>query len=317
MTDDDSQSLGDEIADELPDEPSTADHDSRLAGLADELRDAFVGVTVALLLTITRVLPFTMAFWRGLYKAGLKGIHKKSGADYVGFVNVGGKIKVVPVNWDYETNRFINSSGDWWKAPSEGEYRYSAAGGKVPAIWASASSNHVGSHLQAEVGEALDIGNSRHLYEAAEVQANIELNAQNLEQDGSGTALADGGLENIVVTGERPGPFADELVPLTTDADARVVSMNKYYQTYPEVVDTEEMKNQEVRGELKAANRDMEGLMIKVLLIAGAIVVGSLAAVFVLPELFGGGGGLIGGGGGGGDGGGSLPLMLRVAFGGL
>jgi hypothetical protein len=54
----------------------------------------------------------------------------------------------------------------------------------------------------------------------------------------------------------------------------------------------------------------MSNYAFKMLLVAGAIVVGALAVVFIGPELF---GATTGGGGGGGGGGSMIPLMIDSA----
>ena len=118
---DDKLSLSEAVKDEVPDNPSMADHDSTAVGVVDELRDATVSIVGGTVLGVARVVPFSERFFRGLYAAGFKGLHKKSGCDYMGMIQVGGEIKPVPVNYDYEKSRFENRHGDWWKAPTEGE----------------------------------------------------------------------------------------------------------------------------------------------------------------------------------------------------
>jgi hypothetical protein len=295
--------LSNKISAGIPARPSMADHDSTLASIAEEVSGGIAKIVIGLTLALSRLIPFSERFWRGVYRAGLVGIWKKSGCDYLGMIQVGGEIKPVPVDWDYDAQRFENRHDDWWKAPTEGEYQYRMAN-KVPTIWASSTSNHVGSHVQAEVAEALDIGHSLDVYQSAQVR--VENATLDATATSNGDAVADGGqVAQFNVTGTNPGPFADRVVPLTSeaDADARVVSLEKYYETYPEVVDTEEMKAQEKRGELAQMDDDMESLAFKMLLLAGAIIVGSLAVVMIGPEL-------IGGGGGGGGGGSLIPITL-------
>jgi hypothetical protein len=78
--------------------------------------------------------------------------------------------------------------------------------------------------------------------------------------------------------------------------------MDKYYETYPETTDSEEMELQEWRGIQKARDdEELRALMVKLMLIAGGIVVASLVAAFVLPAVL-----------GGGDGGGIVPLALGL-----
>jgi hypothetical protein len=309
------QTVIDRVRDRWPSNPSmTDDHESAAANIADEIREAFANVILGIGLAVMRVVPFSENFWRGLFKAGLKGIHKKSGCDYVGFIQVGGSIKPVPVNWDYDSNRFENRHDDWWKAPSEGEYRYRMAG-NVPVIWASSTSNHVGSHIQAEVAEALDIGHDMDLYKEARVSAQKAVLKGSEQQ--TANALADGGAINDAsaiadfrFSNKESYGFEDRIVGLTNDDeyDARAVSLDKYYQVYPEVVDTEEMKMQEQRGELAMTDRDYGKMALKMLLVAGGIIAVVELGPPLINVLFGGAGG---GGGGAGDS--FLPIFIDTA----
>jgi len=290
----------------MPDKQPSLNGDSWGVRLGEMIGGQLGQLAANLSLATARVVPFSERFFRALYRLGLRGIHGKSGCDYLGMIQVGGEIKPVPVDWDHEKQHFENRHGDFWKAPSEGEYQYRMAG-KVPAIWASSTSNHVGSHMQAQVAEALDLGRSLDVYESANVRVDgATIDAS--DSDGQTAATDGGGLTNFTVTGMQPGPFADRVVPLTStdDYDARAVSLEKYYETYPEVVDSEEMKMQEQRGELAINDRDYGKMAMKMLLIAGAII----AAVELGPPLI---QVLFGGGGGGGSTGGLIPVMLNPA----
>ncbi len=307
----------DRVRDRWPSQPSmTDDHDSAAADRADGIRQTLANAMLGIGLAVMRLVPFSERFWRGLFKAGLKGIHKKSGCDYVGFIQVGGSIKPVPVDWDYDANRFENRHDDWWKAPTEGEYRYRMAG-NVPVIWASSTSNHVGSHLQAEVAEALDMGHDMDLYKEARITADtVTLNVDDDHSASTANAVADGGaitdgrpVADFKINRKEPRGFEDRVVALVNNEkyDGRAVSLDKYYETYPEVVDTEEMKMQEQRGELAMTDQDYGKMALKMLLVAGAII----AVVELGPPLI---DVLFGGGTAGGGGGGSLiPLMIDSA----
>lgn len=258
-----------------------------------------------LLLLITRIVPFSQRFWHGLVRAGLKGLHKSAGGDALGFIAEQGRIRVEPVQFEREHTRWVTQGEEYWNAASEADNTYLIAG-RIPAVWAAAEANELGSHVQAEVAEVLDLGGGVDVYESATVQ-DITVTRE-LPEGGGEPAIADGGAQ---VNAERfisvadPGQYKDTLVSLGqflgADESGRVVSMNKYYETYPEVVDAEEMKNQEDRGLLAAQDPDAyRKFVIKVLLIALGML-----AIFVLgPPLI---GALFGGGGGGG---GIVPIML-------
>jgi hypothetical protein len=313
---DDDAGLTEQVEEELPDQPSMAEPDGVVTRAVDEVVTAIASLTVTLLTGISRIVPFTERFWRGLFNAGCRGLHKKSGCDYLGFINVGGEIKPVPLDWDYEQQRFENRHDDWWKAPQEGEYEYRVAG-RVPAVWASAASNHVGSHLQAEVAEVLDMGGGQPVFRNASVQHVTQILSAADAGDGDdqgpsqGQAVADGGQPNVLnseIAVTDPGVFEDFVVPL--GPENRIVSMEKYYETYPAVTDPEEMHMQEQRGRLAEQDRDYGKLALYMMLIAGGTIAAVELGPIVLNWILGMGGSAAS------DGGSVIPGML-TALGGI
>jgi hypothetical protein len=253
-------------------------------------------------LLVTNFVPKGWKMWRAVCHAGYRGMQMSSSADYIGHISVGGEIKHVPLYYDHERGKLETSAGDWWNIAAEGENTYRVAG-RVPAVWASDRSNEVGSHVQAEVAAALDIGGDRDLRTDATVQSYQVFMDGDAGEDAS--AIADGGVSKPQPVGESqvtvadPGQFVDQLVDLDAGLDAedsaRVTSMDKYYQTYPSVVDPEEMKRQEERGMIAAKDQDLESYVVKVLLIALGFVAAALGAVWLLSSTGGGGGSAIGG----------------------
>jgi len=115
-------------------------------------------------------------------------------------------------------------------------------------------------------------------------------------------------VRQTTVTAQNAGFLEDQVVNLADLyyddekgelADGRVVSMESYYETYPETIDSEEMQKQEDRGKLATMN-DRNHWKIALYFMAAA-----LAFVLLwefLPQF------LSGGGGGGGGGGGLMPF---------
>jgi hypothetical protein len=247
--------------------------------------------------------------WRLGRKAVKKGLQmmwkSSSDIDAIGHIMIGGAIKHVPLSYNYEKSRWetLNDEDpEFWNDQSEANNQYRIAG-NVPTVWASSKTNELGSHVQAEVAEALDLGAGRDLYTDAQVN-HIKVEGANPGPNG---AIADGGQAQQQgrewVDIHDPGSLEDQLVDLGSGSSARVVSMNKYYETYPEKTDTEEMKRQEWRGiESAKDDEELREMMLKLFMIAGGIVVLSFAAAFILPELL----------GGGGSGGGSILGMLSL-----
>jgi hypothetical protein len=290
------QSLAEKYAALKPDTPSTSDEGGTVAGLLDELTSALAKLTVAMLISVTKIIPGTTRFWRGLLNAGYRGLHSSSDADAIGHIAVGNEIKHVPLEYDYDKKRYENEHDDYWNVASEGDYEYRVAG-RVPAVWGSAASNELGTHVQAEVAEVLDVGDEQYLY--ADPNIDVVLDAQQ-GQGGQGQARADGGMQ---VNWRDMGMFDDALVDL--GGENRIVSMNKYYETYPSVVAPEEMQLQEWRGRQAEQNRDYGKLALKMMLIAAAAIAAATMGPPAVQALF-------GGGGGGGGGGSIIPAMIGL-----
>lgn len=300
-----------EVERRKPARPSEAADQHAAASLAESLVSTIAGAVVGLTITLSQILPFSTAFFKGLLRAGYRGLCKSTSADAIMHVADGNRIKHVPVVWDHETQRYELAAADeeamFWNASSEGRNEYRTIG-NVPAVWAASEANELGSHVQAQVAQAIDLGADEPLFETADVQ---HVTVQPDASQSPGEAVADGGSQ---VTGREiwdattDSAPSDVVVPIGTavtgepEAAGTVVSMNKYYETYPSVADSEEMKQQEMRGKLAAQDEDLSALAQRMMLIAGAIVVLSLAAAFGLPIL-------LGGGGGSGSGGSFIPLI--------
>jgi hypothetical protein len=245
-----------------------------------------------------------------MLKASYKGIRKSTGADVLAHVAMGGEIKHVPLVYDHEESRYktMSDEPEWWETSGEYQDRYHV--GNTPTVFCSAQANDIGDHVQAEVSKALDLGQSEYLYKDAQVR-NVEVHQPDPSADAR-DAVTDGGngtvtgRTNTFVTVEQPGSLHDRVVDLTWgDAEGRVVSMDDYHETYPATSDPKKMDEERQIGRLMEKDGDMSGYAMKMLLIAGAVVVLSLAVVFIGPELLG------AGGGGGGGGGSMLPLALE------
>lgn len=303
---------GDSIQDNLRSQYS--DLDPRLPWSMDgaERTGARIGNALAgqsrlfllnLLLLTTRFMPMSQRFWRGALQASLTGLHKTASGDAINFIVDQGRIRPEPVKFDrggsespVDDPRWIDQHGNFWKSPDEAKSQYLM--GKVPVVWSSSKGNELGSHVQAEVAELLDLGKDRDLFEDATV-SHVKVDAD--MPAGGQTPVADGGAvssqwqEHITV--EDPGSLSDVLVDLNeglSDAAAgRVVSMEKFYEIYPSSPGAEEMQTQFMLGQL--SERD-EGAQLNFAMKVMLIALGIIAIVVLGPPLV---GGLFGGGGGG------------------
>jgi hypothetical protein len=293
--------------------------DSPGARLGRRLGRATASLGLNVLLLGTKFVPGGWKFWRAWTEAGYKGMLKRTGDDYgvIGHITVGDQIKHVPLRYDYEDAKLYNENGDSWNVAAEGDNTY-RVGSSVPAVWASDRSNEIGSHVQAEVAEALDLGAGRDVFRDAQVKQEITIDAQAVgEGAAEGQAMADGGqsqISDLTFDVRDPGTLHDQLIPLDaglSESDrGRVVSMEKYYQTYPSVVDPEEMKRQEEVGRIAEMDDDKQDFVVKILLIALGFVAVSLGVFWLLTS--GAASSVMSGGGGS-----LLPGLLAPFVGGL
>jgi len=316
MSDDTEPQTAAEAYDEArsdPERPSVEHEDEPGAKIGAAIGGALGRFVLNISLMLSRLMPGSTRMWRSLLKASYKGLYKSSSSvDCIGHIMVGGEIKHVPLTYDYEQERYKTLSDDpeWWETPSEAESEYRV--GPVPSVWASSTENELGSHVQAEVAEALEVGQEEFVCTDATVQ-HVTVEQTGPIEDG---AVADGGQavqqRQEMISVEDVGKERDWLAVLDwDDADARVVSMDKYGDTYPETAASEKMDRERQLGRLMEKDRDLSKYAMKMLLIAGAIVIGALAVVFIGPSLLGSGGVVSGGGGGGG----ALPFSLAPPLG--
>jgi len=251
--------------------------------------------------------PKTLAvrFWKGVIRAGYKGLYKASNADGIIHSYAGDQVNIEPAQYhasaDEDGNPLWITPGeaDEW-VPSGG--RDTALGpGNVPMLLASGDYYSLNSELQARVDRALSMGHDQPLYRNPTVNL-IEVEYEEVK---NGELATDGGNmgREISITDER---LEDHLIDLTGTNDM-ILSWEGYKETHPEKMGSEEHENAEFRGRMMEKDQDYGRLAMKLMIIAGLIVVGALAAVFVLPQLLGGGGG----------GGGSVVPggILSLAFG--
>lgn len=294
-------------AGDKPDRPSVADSNISGAQLGDAIGSALGGFALNTSMLVSKLMPGSQRMWKGMLKASYKGVYKSdSDIDAIGHIMVGGEIKHVPVTYDHEAEQYQTLADDpeWWDTHGTTEDQYRV--GPVPAVWASSAANDLGSAVQADVAEAIDVGKEGYVYQDAKIN-----HVQMLSPDAAGVndeAVADGGaVMNQVeeyVSVDNPGVLSDRVVDISTEADGRVVSMDKYHETYPEKTDSEKMHRERQIGRLMETDGDKQAWAMKMLLIAVAGIIGALAVVVLGPMLL--------GGGGGGGGGSVIPLTLGL-----
>lgn len=314
---DDSPRLADASAEEL-----AAEIDDRTAEQWS-MTGGWVGREVAkLAINFSKPIPKTTKIWKRLLTVAHKGLYKSCGADGLIYTYRGNdKMDVVPVA------RYKDPDGenaDLWHSPGWTEQWVGSGGrdmvlgpGNVPVGVASGDEFALGDQLSLRADNAFKRGHDGPMFVdptfdvVEQIDQEIVVDPDAASADGQ--ALADGGDIPVEAVGgvderlvgrdiglDEMGDLGDYAIDLS-DTDNRLLSLWNYKETYPGKMPSEEHRNAEFRGRKAEEDKDMAAYAMKMLLIAGAIVVLALVAVFVLPQLL--------GGAGGGGGGGFIPLL--------
>jgi hypothetical protein len=269
-----------------------------------------------LAINLSRPVPYSGRVWKRLLTVAHKGLYKATGADGIVYTYRGNdKLEPVPVA------RYKDPDGenaDLWHSPGWTDQWAGSGGrdmvlgpGNVPVGVASGDEFALGDQLSLRADQAFQRGQDGPVF--VEPRFEVTEQIQQLAIDEQDQAWspddlkADGGVpvkaieEEIVgrdITLEEMGNLGDYAIDLT-DTDNRMLSLWNYKETYPETMASEEHRNAEFRGRKAEEDKDMAAYAMKMLMIAGGVIVLALAAVFVLPQLLGGGGG----------GGGFIPLL--------
>jgi len=289
-----------EIAAELDDR--TAEEWSMAGGWA--------GREVAkLAINLSMPISKTAKIWKRLLTVAHKGLYKATGADGIVYTYRGNdKVEVVPVA------RYKDPDGenaDLWHSPGWEDQWVGASGrdmvlgpGNVPVSVGSGDSFALGDQLSLRADNAFQRGADGPVFTEPRFEVTEQIEQIAVDENGNAynpKALPDGGegvpveavKEQIVardISLDEMGDLGDYAIDLS-DTDNRLLSLWSYKETYPETMASEEHRNAEFRGRKAEEDKDYGKFAMKMLLIAGGIVVLALAAVFVLPKLLGSGGG--------------------------
>jgi hypothetical protein len=272
-----------------------------------------------ILYVVMRLLPFVgLKFWERMTYWSLNKYHQRAGGDAVALVGKreATKAELEPIQWQEGTDDLEAEPG-WALKSSDRKFKPSRHGdptrvGRVPLVPINRGETRAGSTLECSVVEAIDQGRTRPLYRVgddAELQARIEVDGHPGGE--TGVPVADGGAD--VMRTFEPGDspiFEDMVVDLTPDGDydGQALSFWTYADADPDKTTPEQLEQAKNRGLLAGmAGKNMQGMLIKLMLIAAAVALGGLIG----PELV---AALLGGGGSGG-GGGIVPFSISTLAG--
>ncbi len=258
---------------------------------------AITGFILQFVYAFTRVLPKSSALWKNLMLKSAKAYEKRTGADAIALnARPNGTIDPIPVKWspNGEKSKWVSKNGDLeWGPGSEG--RNTDRLGKANVILVDEDGLEKWETLDARVAEAIELDDWDPLYTNPTIQKTV-IDSSGVDRQ----AVADGGYPQDAMqsyTLRDRGELSDALIDISSGdgLDGMRVSWRKFKELRQETTTSEEMQRQEDRGRI-AEMEGKEELAKKMLIIAGAIVVLSLAMAFVVPKLLASGGG--GGGGG-------------------
>ena len=291
----------DDWADEAPDEADDADETpgvrarERGEQTGRAIRAAVagaigwvLGVLGGLLSTLSRPIPFTGRLFHRLAVKSLENYHKKAGGDAIGIVTQpNGSVSFVPIKHKPPEVCEDGERPGWhakgvdkvWNAGSEGQtVRYL---GKTPIVPLHADDTVEAGWMKPRIAEAIELDQDRPIYTDPTIEAVIDAS--------SGQARTDGGVRRFEITD--PGEWlGDAVVDLSSGEgyDGMRISFEKAHEWFSEQTTSETMQMQEERGYIMGLQHGGDGPdLVKIMLIAAAIVLGTLGIVFVLPELLG------------------------------
>lgn len=308
--------------DDLPEQT----HDGRFKGTFGPLG----GLWNNLFRNFTSIVPFTERLYHNMAVKAMTNLHRKAGGDAIGLVATAGQqLDLEPVKYisaEEWSERDDTDQPGWkskrrdktWAAGTEGQVVDYL--GKAPIVLLQDDAHVESGWQRSRIAQALDLDQHQPIFNNPQIDVKPQYQVDFRSAPGEG--VADGG--ELDLTPEdldfylrgsdaevvEPGEyFGDSLIDLSSPQadDGMRVSHRKAQAWFSQQSDAEFGQRQQDRGYLMGKLGKDEPNAFKYLLVAGAIVVLSLLAVFVLPEVLGGGGG-----GGGDSGGGIVPFMLGL-----
>jgi hypothetical protein len=254
---------------------------------------------------LTRLVPYGGRFWKALAVMSVERYHRVAGGDAVG-VNLkqSGKVDLEPVAYrpaDIEDQK----RAGWQAAGRDKAWEASADGrevdrlGKAPVVFLDESASQRATAVEARVAEAIDLGRFREVLDAQNVQVVKEIVMPEAGDGQGDAAVADGGTveENTRLEDATIDAIQDVIVDITPDGDydGQAISMRKVKETYRQKADGEKMEEAKTYGYLAGMSmHDNRGMVIKILLIALAMIMAATMGPTLIQVLFGGGGGSAG-----------------------
>jgi hypothetical protein len=272
------------------DDDDSSDDEQRQEG--DQIANFLAGI-------ITRI-PKPLFGIRGrmfkaMARASIRNYHKTAGGDAIGInAKPGQQIELIPVK--YQSPEETDEGGrPGWKAKGrEKTWNPGTEGnsvnylGRTPTILLQDDDHVEAGWLAPRIGEAIELDQYSPLFVGNDFRVDVDYGSgANVSTDGGNPSRVRFDLETL---GQWAG---DNVIDLSSGSghDGMRISTAKAREWRAEKSDSEHMQMQEDRGYLRGlANGDGGPGVLKLLLICGAIILGTLAIVLLGPKLVGGSG---------------------------
>jgi hypothetical protein len=227
--------------------------------------------------------------------ASIRNYYKVSGADAIAInAKPGQQVALEPVAYRSPEELDEGEQPGWRVKGRDKTWNPGAEGnsvnylGRTPTVLLEDDDHVEAGWLAPRIGTAIELDNYWPLFTNAEFDVVPEFGGAT-----NGHARADGGMEFDIEL-SHPGEWAgDNVVDLNSGPgyDGMRVSTRKAREWRAEHTDSEQMQQQEDRGYLMGLAKGDEGPgLVKLLLICAGIILGTLAIIFLGPQLLGGDG---------------------------
>lgn len=297
--DTDAEADADTDAEAEPATPDTTVADTVAAAERPTTEESTIGkLAAAIITTIPKpALGVRGTLFKRMAIKSIENYHKTAGGDALAInAKAGQQIDLEPVAYRAPEECEEGERPGWrvkgrekaWDPAKEGNsVNYL---GRTPVVALEDDSHVEAGWLAPRIGQAIELDNYWPLFADPEITAHINAGAG---ATGNG-AMADGGMGSMQFTLDDMGQYADDaIVDLNSGAgyDGMRISLSKAREWQAETAASEAMQMQEDRGYLRGlANGDEGPSLFKLLLVCAAIILGTLFAVFGLPQLLGGSG---------------------------
>ena len=266
------------------------------------------GAVAGTMLKAAKLVPYTTRLYRRLAIKGLKGYYKRSSADAIGIEKrPNGELDFVPVTYLASEVTDEGQRPGWQVSGRDRSYDAASMGDSVaylhdtPIVPLHSDATVEATWMAPRIAEAVELDHYWPIFSNPQIDAVFDVpETAATAQNGADPAVADGGQLDPAeqFMGFRlsdPGHYAgDSVVDLDSGAghDGMRISFSKAQDILDERTTSERMDMQEQRGRIMSQlSGGKEEYAMKMMLIAGAVIVLAFAALKGIPLLLGSGGG--------------------------